>query len=328
MTDRAGRRSAAAWGVTGWVLGILALLVALPLVAGSRLPDRLATHWDASSGKPDSSMPLWAASLFPALIWGVAAALVALMWWRARVTSSGGAGGWVGATLGSGGVMLLGGQASIVRANLDHADWREADSVTVSVVVTLVAAVGVGTAALLASRRTPAVVPTGGGPTMEIPAGERFVWLSRTSNPWLHATAAVTGVVAMAAVVAGLGGLMGAEAALLAGPFALASVLVLGFASVQARVSERGLEVTFGPLSWPARRWAADAIASARVETRTPSQVGGWGYRLSGLGTTVMLRSGECLVIRTHNGKDFAVSVDDAERGAALLNSLNAQRSS
>ncbi|MFJ6646509.1 hypothetical protein ACIQPS_12715 [Streptomyces sp. NPDC091290] len=37
-----------------------------------------------------------------------------------------------------------------------------------------------------------------------------------------------------------------------------------------------------------------------------------------------MLRRGECLVVRV-KGKDFAVSVDDAERGAALLNSLGAK---
>ncbi|WP_327135969.1 hypothetical protein [Streptomyces sp. NBC_01343] len=36
-----------------------------------------------------------------------------------------------------------------------------------------------------------------------------------------------------------------------------------------------------------------------------------------------MLRSGACLVIRS-KGKDFAVTVDDAERAAALLNSLTA----
>lgn len=63
--------------------------------------------------------------------------------------------------------------------------------------------------------------------------------------------AAVTGMVSVAAV----GGLTGAEAALLAGPPALATVAVLGCASVQARVSEKGLDVTFGPLGWPARRW-------------------------------------------------------------------------
>ncbi|MDK1347562.1 DUF1648 domain-containing protein [Streptomyces sp. 378] len=304
------------------------LLVALPLAAAGRLPDRLATHWDAGSGKPDSSMPLWAATFFPALIWGVMTAIVALVLWRARGSAKGATRGWVGATLGCGGVTLLGGQASVVRANLDHADWHEADSVTGWVAMTLVGAVVVGGAALLAGRRAPAVGPGVGGSTMETPEGERLVWLSRTSNPWLHGTAAVTGAVAVAALVAAVGGLMGSEAALLAGPFALASVVVLGCASAQARVSEKGLEVALGPLGWPARRWAAESIASARVETRTPAQVGGWGYRLSGLGTTVMLRSGECLVIRTDEGKDFAVSVDDAERGAALLNSLIGRRPS
>ncbi|WP_323056071.1 DUF1648 domain-containing protein [Streptomyces sp. NEAU-W12] len=175
MTDRAGRRSAAAWSAAGWAVGVLVLLVALPLAAGSRLPDRLATHWDAGSGKPDSSMPLWAATFFPALLRGVMTASVALALWRARGSANGATRGWVGATLGFGGVTLLGGQASVVRANLDHADWHEADSVTGWVVMTLVGAVVVGGAALLAGRRTPAVGPEVGGPTMEIPEGERCV---------------------------------------------------------------------------------------------------------------------------------------------------------
>ncbi|CAL9508056.1 hypothetical protein SUDANB70_03589 [Streptomyces sp. enrichment culture] len=306
--------------------GVLVLLVALPLVAGDRLPDRLATHWNAGSGEPDSSMPLWAATAFPALIWVLLTTVVLLALWRTR-GSSGPASGWVGATLGFSGVMLLGTQASIVQANVDHADWREADSVTGWVLLTLLLATALGGAALLTGRRAPAALPAVAGPTMEIPAGQRFVWLSRTSNPWLQAAAAVSGVVAVAAVVASVGGLVGSGAAPLAAPFALASVLVLGCSSVQARVSEKGLEVGLGPWRWPARRWAAEDIASARVETRTAAQVGGWGYRLSGLGTTVMLRGGECLVIRTRQGKDFAVSVDDAERGAALLNSLVGQGS-
>ncbi|MFE0552343.1 DUF1648 domain-containing protein [Streptomyces pilosus] len=326
MTDRAGRGSAAVWSAGGWVAGVLAVLVALPLAARDRLPDRLATHWSAS-GEPDSSMPLWAAAFFPALIWAVTAVGVVLVQWRARGSAGGAAPGWLGATLGFGGVTLLGAQASIVRANLDNADWREAGSVTGWVVATLAAAVAVGATALWAGHRSRVTVPPPAGPTMEIPEGQRFVWLSRASNPWLHGMAAVTGIVAVAVSVTAVGGLTGTEAALLAGPLALATVVVLACASVQARVSEKGLDVTFGPLGWPARRWAADGIASARVETRTAAQVGGWGYRLSGLGTTVMLRSGECLVIRTAQGKDFAVSVDDAERGAALLNSLIGQRS-
>ncbi|MFI1455369.1 hypothetical protein [Streptomyces roseus] len=125
---------------------------------------------------------------------------------------------------------------------------------------------------------------------MEIPEGERRVWLSRTTNPWLHLTAVLMGLLAAAAVVAAAGGLIGLQWALIA-PFAIASVRVLFCASVQARVSESGLEVAFGPLGRPVRRWPTRNIVSARPEVRTAAQVGGWGYRLSGLGTTVMLRA-------------------------------------
>ncbi|MER6199048.1 hypothetical protein ABT234_17000 [Streptomyces sp. NPDC001586] len=171
-------------------------------------------------------------------------------------------------------------------------------------------------------RRGPvaAVSPAADSPVMDIPAGERLVWLARTSNPWLLLTAAVLGAVAAVAAVAGAGGLL-APAWQLVAPLGIASLAVLACSSVRARVTGQGLEVGFGPLGWPVRRWAATDIESARAEHRMPSQVGGWGYRLSGLGTTVMLRAGECLVVRSR-GKDFAVSVDDAARGAALLNSL------
>ncbi|MEV0241535.1 DUF1648 domain-containing protein [Streptomyces sp. NPDC050674] len=167
MTDRAGRRPAAVRGGVCWAAGVLVLLVVSPLVAGSRLPDRLATHWDTGSGKPDGSMPLWAASLFPAVIWTVAATMLGLAWWRARATSRGAAPGWIGATLGFGGVALLGGQLSVVRANLDHADWREADSVAGPVVVTLLVAAAVAGAALMAGRRSSRVAALTADPRAE-----------------------------------------------------------------------------------------------------------------------------------------------------------------
>lgn len=226
-------------------------------------------------------------------------------------------------------MFLAGAQASIVRANLDRADWRDAGSVGAGVAITAVAAVAAGLLGWLAGRRGVHSVPGGpdaAGGVMEIPEGERFVWLSRTANPWLHLTAALTGLVAAAGVLAAACGLIGLQWTLIA-PFAIASVLVLFCSSVQARVTDSSLEVAFGPLGWPRRRWPAGEIDSARMEVRTPAQVGGWGYRLSGLGTTVMLRAGECLVIRPRKGVEFAVSVDDAERGAALLNTLSAKES-
>ncbi|MCX4460893.1 DUF1648 domain-containing protein [Streptomyces sp. NBC_01728] len=323
MTEQV-RKSGAAWGAVGWGVGVLALLVALPLAASGRLPDRLATHWHAGSGRPDGSMPLLAAALFPALIWGVLAVVVVLTLRRAG--AGGAVPGWAAAGLGFGGVTLLGGQASVVRANLDRADWHDAGSVTSGVVGTLVVAAAVGAAGLLAARRAPDEPrPAADGPTLDIPPGQRVVWLARTSNSWLQAIAALTGLLATTVFVSSLAGLTDLPFLLAATPFTLASVLVLGCSSVQARVSEQGLDVTFGPFGWPTRHWAAEDVESARVESRTPAQVGGWGYRLSGLGTTVMLRGGECLVIHPSKGREFAVSVDDAERGAALLNSLSAR---
>ncbi|MFE4263498.1 DUF1648 domain-containing protein [Streptomyces sp. NPDC056883] len=313
----------ARWGAAVWVAGVFALLAALPLATSGRLPERVATHWGGEA--PDGSMPLWAASAFPALIWAALALGTILTTRRMNAPTP----SWAGATLAFTGVFMAGIQASIVRANLDRADWREAGSVSLGITLTFVAALAVGALGWSAGRRgelpSPAVEASGGA-AMEIPAGERFVWLSRTTNPWLHLVAAVTGVAALAAVLAAACGLLTGMQWAVVTPFALASVLTLAFSSVQARVTEKGLEVAFGPLGWPVRRWAPQDIDSSRAESRTPAQVGGWGYRLSGLGTTVMLRAGDCLVVHPRKGAEFAVSVDDAERGAALLNTLSAGR--
>ncbi|WP_037825016.1 DUF1648 domain-containing protein [Streptomyces sp. NRRL B-1347] len=304
------------WGALGASAVPLALLIALPLAAAHRLPDRLATHWSAGSARPDGSMPLWAATLFPALIWAAVAGGALLAGRRADT--------WRTPVLLPLGVALVGAQASIVRANADRADWHDARSATgwgVAVVVAAVAAAGLGI--LLARRGLPDAPPPGAAPRADLAPGERVAWLSRTSSPWMHALAAVFGVAAAVAVAVTVAGLTDPLWPL-AAPLALVAVTCLACASVQAAVTDEGLRVTLGPLGWPARRWAPETIETAYAEHRTPGQVGGWGYRLSGLGTTVMLRAGECLVVRA-KGKAFAVSVDDAERGAALLNALGAR---
>ncbi|GAA2580310.1 MULTISPECIES: DUF1648 domain-containing protein [Streptomyces] len=321
----AARRTTAAV----WTVGVTAVLAGLPLWARDRLPDRLGTHWGLDGDAPDGSMPLWAASLVPALIWLVTAVAVTVPSMRAGPAAR----LWIAVTLLPLGVVLTGAQAAIVRANLDRTDWHEARQPSAWVVAILTGAVLAGVAGwLLATRHRGApddgTTPGGGAPALDIPKGRRLVWFSRTANPRLQLLAAAIGLVAVGALVALAGGLAapGTLWALFAGCGA-ASLACAVFSSVQARVSERGLEVSFGPLGWPGRRWAPGDIDTARMEVRSPSQVGGWGYRLSGLGTTVMLRAGECLVIRPRGRRsDFAVSVDDAERGAALLNALRTDR--
>ncbi|MFV0131663.1 DUF1648 domain-containing protein [Streptomyces sp. HMX112] len=173
MSGHKDHKSRATWGTTVWGAGILVFLVGMPTVASGRLPERLATHWDGASGEPDSSMPLWAAAFFPALIWTV---LVAGVVFASRWTDgemSGAVTGWTSATLLTGGIFLAGGQASVVRANLDRTNWRQADSVTGWVVLTLIVAATAGLVAWLATRRGAAEQrAVTDGPRMDIPADQ------------------------------------------------------------------------------------------------------------------------------------------------------------
>ncbi|MFE2107207.1 DUF1648 domain-containing protein [Kitasatospora sp. NPDC059463] len=326
MSDGSGRDTRPHGGAVALravaVSGVFALLVGLPWVARSRLPEPLATHWSGSA--PDGSMPLTTAALVPAGLWVAVVVAGAVARWRggeqARL--------WSAAGLGFGGAVLTGVQASIVSANLDRPSWQEARPVGAEAALVLAAAVGAGLLAGWLARRGgpgPRAVTAADETRLELPDGQRAVWLSRAVNPWLGRLAAVAGLGAVGSAlgaVAGLGGPAWAAAA----PPAVVALAAGGCSSVRARVGEQGLTVAFGPLGRPSRHWAPEQIASARAERRTPAQVGGWGYRLSGLGTTVMLRRGECLVITPRTGADFAVSVDDAERGAALLNAVIAHR--
>ncbi|QTD99760.1 DUF1648 domain-containing protein [Streptomyces cyanogenus] len=308
----------ARWWLIGSAAAVTVLLAGLPWAVRGRLPGRLATHWNLGD-TPDNSMPLWAASLFPAVVWLVVVLAVSVRWRRSRPAVR----PWRAMTLAPTGTLLVGAQICVVRANLDRADWHEARQPALGVALVLALAAVAGAVAWLCAAR-PAATPAPPAAALDLPEGERLFWFSRASSLWLQLLAALAGLITVATSVALAVGL--ADPAGLWPVCAVSAVTSLAgaaFSSVRAKVSEAGLEVSFGPLGWPARRWAPAAIESARAEQRLPSQVGGWGYRISGLGTTVMLRAGDCLVVRPRGRRtDFAVSVDDAERGAALLNAL------
>ncbi|MEV7501853.1 DUF1648 domain-containing protein [Streptomyces sp. NPDC093018] len=318
-----GRRRAGRWALVGGTAAVAALVAGLPWLQRGRLPDRLATHWSGGPA-PDGSMPLWSASLVPAAVWLVLALALSVRWRR----SWAGPRSWLPIALAPTGVVLVGAQVSIVRANLDRADWHQARQPGWWIAVTLALAAAAGVLAWRLTVRATATAPLAGTPELDLARDERLVWFSRTANPWLQSLSAVAGLVAVGSALGLALGL--APAATLWPVCAACAVLALAggvSSSVRAKVSQAGLEISFGPLGWPVRRWTPDALESARAERRLPSQVGGWGYRLSGLGTTVMLRAGDCLVVRPRGRRsDFAVSVDDAERGAALLNALRARR--
>ncbi|MEO3871435.1 hypothetical protein ABGB18_21690 [Nonomuraea sp. B12E4] len=138
----------------------------------------------------------------------------------------------------------------------------------------------------------------------------------------------VTGVTALAVVVVlGLvGALPGAAAGIALPALLIALAVAPATASLSVRVSEDGLAIGFGPLGWPVRRIRLSQILSAYPETRFPSQVGGWGFRGMPGSATIMSRGGECLIIRYRSGGRLAISIDDAARGASLINALIAER--
>jgi hypothetical protein len=73
------------------------------------------------------------------------------------------------------------------------------------------------------------------------------------------------------------------------------------------------------------RRIALDKVSSARAIDLEPAQWGGWGWRASPNGSAIVLRRGEALELTFKGGRRFAVTVDDAATGAALLNGLVAR---
>ncbi|MFI9366824.1 DUF1648 domain-containing protein [Kitasatospora sp. NPDC053057] len=311
----------ALWGAVVWTLGVAALLVAMPMSARDRLPDQVATHW--SGRDPDGSMPLTMAALFPAVVWLlVAAALAVALRFRPVQTRRS-----AGPVLAATGVLLSGAQASIVRSNLDRARWQDAAPMGVEVVLIVVAAGLAGALAWLATRRsaTATAAAPPGTRVLEPRAGERLVWLSQASNHWLQALSSVLGLLSVPGVMLAASGRTGSVDWRAVTFFGLGAVVALLCSSVRVRVTEAGLHVGFGPFGWPARRLAPAELVSARVEQLTARQARGWGYRVHRGGSIVFLRRGACLVVRTKRGRDFAVSVDDAERGAALLNALIAR---
>ncbi|WP_371527276.1 DUF1648 domain-containing protein [Streptomyces sp. NBC_01283] len=100
-------------------------------------------------------------------------------------------------------------------------------------------------------------------------------------------------------------------------------LLIAAFARACVTVDRRGLTVSPGMVPWPRIRLPLDRIERADArQINAFADYGGWGYRIVPGRSGVIMRSGEALVVRRANGKDFAVTVEDSATAAALLNTL------
>ena len=155
---------------------------------------------------------------------------------------------------------------------------------------------------------------------------ETAAWHSQATARW---TWMVAGPVALIAVLATVGGVfaLGAPGIVLGLSMIAVALAIPALTSVSVSVDQRGLIVRYGPLPWPVSRFPLTAIEVASALDVRPMEHGGWGYRgsrkLFGK-AAVVVRGGEGIRLGLQDGTEFVVTVDDADRGAGVLNDLRA----
>lgn len=311
MEGLTARRIVAVWIVPGL---LMAIIVALQLSLAHHLPDPLAVHW-AAGGEPNGSMGAW---------WSLG--LIAGMWAVA----------WLGLVLaGRGGVLppapvvgftyflgtlLAAVQVSIVERNLDASTWPAAGRLAWwAVVVVLGLAVAGGAVGWILGedggrlgedRRRPGRIPTAG-----LEPGDEGRWNGVASARWPSAAALLP-----LGVIPFMPGAWRWIPVVVATPIALLS-------SVRASASAEGFVVGFGWWGWPRRRIRLDDIDHAEaLDDVRPLAYGGWGYRMTGEATAVVVRRGPGIRIVRDRGRDFVVTIDDHDQGAGTINDLVTRR--
>ncbi|MGD3108281.1 DUF1648 domain-containing protein [Streptomyces sp. YGL11-2] len=293
-----------------FVAAIVALGGVYAATAG-RLPARLATHF-GDDGRADgysSVQSLLTVCLVLLLVFGTAVVVCV----QRRVPAQSGrwltaAGYATAAATGYPGVLTLLG-------NVDVTDAATVRLPLWQLAVTFAAAAAAGGLGwLLAGAEPPAERPApGAAPRLDLPDGMTAGWSRTVSSTPL----AVLGVVTLCAGV-----VIGALADVIAGAaLALGSILIILPASVRVTVDRRGLTLAPTLVPFRIRRIPLGRlveVTSRRISIGT--EFGGWGYRVRPGGSGLVLRSGDGIVLRMTNGREFVVTVDDAATAAAVLN--------
>lgn len=302
----------------------LALFVHLAafLTARGSLPDSLASRFDAS-GRAVSHLSVPVAVLTGVAVFTLLGAVCAAVVLKGRLNPRGVRGvlaaSWgIAAFLG----YLLPASTLVQRGVPQGADarfpmWHLAVAVGAALAA---AAVGLLLARTVPESTAPPAAP--GAPTgrIDLAEGEVASWSHRLGSG--TALLAATAAVAAGAVC---GGALGNW--LLAAPLLLIGALVLLFASAHVIVDRRGLTIAPALLHRPALRIPLKGMSTAaRRDVDPVADYGGWGYRIRHNRTGLIVRSGEAIVVRRTNGREFAVTVDDSATGAALLATLIERR--
>ncbi|MGC5628755.1 DUF1648 domain-containing protein [Georgenia sp. Z1344] len=303
----------------------LLLGVALPLLVtaaawiyiaavASDLPSQVAVHWGTDG--PDRWSSRTELLLVPAILCAVSLAItcpLAALTGRQSMTRR----MTVGLSAGLA-TMFAGIAVATVQVNLTDPPGEPLAGILMASVAGLV----VGIAAAAGAGDDPVVRAT-----EPVPADAERADLGPTQRAvWAQGTGVSTGVlVTLVLVMAAIGVLMGVLGSWLWGAvFAIALIaLELAFLRFHVRVDADGL-VARSMLGMTVLRARADEVVRSDVVQVEPfAEFGGWGLRTDAHGRVgLVTRRGEAIRVERSGGRIQLVTIDDAGRGAALLNTM------
>lgn len=330
LSETQRRDLARAKRVSRWVGLILPLVLTavatiITAVWVPRMPDPMAIHWGPNF-EPDGFGAPWsnvAMSLGLGLFITALYLLQALQSWDARRR---GVAVWSAMFRFLPAVVL--GTVAFIQVisvgsawmQLDVTDARETGSTGWLLAVGVVIWVGVTVLAYVAQPRLRIDAP-GSGPAapLELAPSERAVWVGhvRPSRIFMWI---ITTTIAALAVTTVLVSSVNLEAGLITGACCvLMLVLLAATSSFRVRIDDAGLEAR-SIVGWPVFRLrAADVVSVSAAPIEPFAEYGGWGLRWAPDRFGLVMRAGEGIVATRANGRLFAVTVDDADSGAALL---------
>ena len=319
-------------------LALITAAMVLLLVWMPRIPNPAATHWSGGGG-PDGFGSPWSYAWMLALVgygivlmmWGIvafASRMPAPSPKRVMPVWSGYQRFLTAFALGYA-VFLPIALLGSVAVQLDLADAREASGVGV------IMGAGFAAWALVTALGWFAQPKVDVRPAFEesvepipLSATERAVWFGqvRPSKGFLWIIGAtfviMLGATALVFFVPADSGDEAAKhiATIVTGVLAfVVALLCLMTAWFRVRIDARGLEAR-SLVGWPVFRLpAADVQRVEAAQINPMGEFGGWGLRWAPGRFGIVMRSGEGLVATRRDGRLFAITVDDAEKAAAVL---------
>lgn len=282
------------------------------------LPGRVAVHWNAA-GQPDNWAPAWSIPVMTAVI---GLALVALLAFPAIAALNGGDRGPTYRFLGA--VTLA--TVTLTTVLFTGTAWLQTDGGEVAifgllgVALALAAAAGVlgwfAQPAQVAPQRDTAAAP------LPLADGEQAAWLATVTagRPLLAIMGGSILLTTLAALFTWAGGTSLSVVITLAVLTLVVLVLAMVTGAYRVRVAGDGLTVT-SVTGLPCFHIPLGEIADVRVqdEVNPLGEYGGYGIRMKTGTTAVIVRRGPAIIVERTSGRRFAVVVDDAATGAALL---------